>query len=171
MADRQPDDNDETVIGGDIDLDALVAEIDSRRPDAAPASGGASDDLEMVELDTASDLEMVELDAEPEPPVPAPAPAAPLPDWLGDDLPVKPVQADTAIAVNLADGGEEPELDLRHEFQRETAPDPSFVIDDDVDEIPKVICGKCGTRNEVTRRTCRNCGDRLKIPEEYQQAE
>lgn len=183
----------EITLEGDMDLDALVAEMEAKAPKppaatpAAPAAddlemvnldeepapaessaAGADSDVEMVEVSADDDVEMVEVDQEPAAPAPAP-----LPDWLGDDLPSKPLIEQAALAVDLSAPLPEPELDLRHEFQRETRPDPKYLFEEtkelakeDEGQTTHLICNKCGARNKIGVYVCRNCGDKLKIPQD-----
>lgn len=131
----------------------------------APAAGSAGDEVTMVDAD--GDVEMVEVDGEAGE---TPPPAAPLPDWLGDEVPSQPLVAREGLAVNLAAGDGPVELELRTEFERETPPDPEYTEtpkepDPEDDDAPRTICGKCGTRNLRTLVLCRNCGDRLRHPD------
>jgi len=165
-----------TTSGDDLEMVSLDEEPAAPVAPAAPAA--ATDDLEMVEIDggadaapaaaAADDVEIVDVDAQPEAP-----PPAPLPDWLGDDVPAKPLVETKGLAVDLSAPLPEAELDLRHEFQRETQPDPKYLFEEtkelakeDEEDIPYIVCNKCGARNKAGLRTCRNCGDKLKIPDD-----
>lgn len=188
---------DEIVFDSDMDLDSLVSELSPPQTSSGSDTGASQTeaipgDIEMIDLDaepvssvTASgdDPEMVNLEdgKTPAPPAPdeddielievdeeaIPASEAPLPEWLGDDLPQRPLIERDGLGVDLSGGDNEtPELDLRHEFQRETKPDPSYVREDLQDEDDKavLICHECGTRNEFSRTLCMNCGQKLRIP-------
>ncbi len=155
-----------------VDADAELSMVEADAPAEPAGTSGADSDLEMVDVGGADaaddDVEIVDVDAKPVPP-----PAAPLPDWLGDDVPAKPLVERPALAVDLSAPLPDAELDLRHEFQRETRPDPKYLFEEtkalakeDAGEVTYILCHKCGARNQIGVWVCRNCGDKLRISQE-----
>ncbi len=155
------------AAGDDIEM-VEVAEAEEPKGSLsydAPAVDGTGGEVPMVEAD--GDVEMVEADGEAGEAAPPPAP---LPDWLGDEVPSQPLVAREGLAVNLAAEDGPVELELRTEFERETPPDPEYTEvpkepDPEDDDAPRTICGKCGTHNVRSLVLCRNCGDRLRHPD------